>query len=454
MAAMKVSPARAVALELLNRVFKDDAYANLLMPSFLAKAKLTDRDAAFAQELAFSTVRWKLTYDAIINEVSSRSTESMDIELLNCLRLGAHQLLNMRVPAHAALSETVELVRNNCGEKVVGFTNGVLRTISRSSFETWLDVITKGLSETKALSLRYSHPEWIVLALKQSLMTDGLGGELDELLNINNQPAAVNLVALPGLEDRSSYLDQGVENQCSPFGFSIKSGNPADLAGFSAGGIRVQDEGSQIAALALTSSRDVAANEKWLDMCAGPGGKAALLAALAKTNGAHLTANEPQTHRAHLVREALKPFNSSTSTTEWDGRDIGTQAPNTFDRILVDAPCSGLGALRRRPEARWRKSNAELKDLTVLQFQLLESAAKALKPGGLILYVTCSPHLAETTAIIDKASRQLGLEVLDLTSVLNEKYFHGVLPKNRKTVQLHTQRDNTDSMFMALLTKR
>lgn len=448
---MKISPARVVALELLNRVFRDDAYANLLMPTLLAKAKLSDRDSAFAQELGFSTIRWKLTYDAIIDTVSTRPTEEMDLELLNCLRLGTHQLLNMRVPAHAAISESVELVRKNCGEKVVGFANGVLRSISRRNFDSWIEEITTGLSISKVLSIKYSHPEWIVLALKQTLQADGLVDELEQLLQTNNEPAQVNLVALPGLEESKHYSEVSTPNRFSPYGFSISSGNPAELAGFQSGSIRVQDEGSQIAALALATYR-TGDGEKWLDLCAGPGGKAALLAALTSKDSSQLYANEPQHHRAELVREALKPF-ATAVTTELDGRDVGSKSPDSFDRILVDAPCSGLGALRRRPEARWRKTNDELKELTLLQFQLLESAAKALKPGGLLLYVTCSPHLGETTAVIDRAIRQLGLEVLDLSGFLNEKYFQGSLPANRKTVQLHTQRDNTDSMFMALLTK-
>jgi len=450
---MKVSKARSLALEVLNRVSDEGAYANLLLPKLLKKANLDERDAAFAQELAFSTIRWQLTYDEIINKVSTRPSGSMDRILLNCLRLGAHQLLQMRVPAHAAISETVELVRQQCGEKVVGFSNGVLRAISKHDLNFWSHEISDGINETKRLSVQYSHPEWIVTALKQALVADSIPEQLELLLQVNNQPAAVNLVALPGLAEREEFASNSLPDRFSPYGFSIKSGNPAELRGFSEGRIRVQDEGSQIVALAMLGARTAAANETWLDMCAGPGGKAALLAALAKQVQAKLIANEPQKHRADLVRDALLPFTSNSRVTEHDGREMGKIMPNTFDRILVDAPCSGLGALRRRPEARWRKSNEDLKDLTALQFALIESAYQALKPGGLLLYATCSPHLSETTAVVNKTLRQLDLEVLDLTKVLNDKYFNGELPSSRKTVQLHTQRDNTDSMFMALLTK-
>jgi 16S rRNA (cytosine967-C5)-methyltransferase len=445
--------ARQVAFDLLNKVTTEDAYANLLMPALLQKSGLDTRESAFAQELAFSTIRWQYTYDCILNIVSSRPVDQIDPTLLNALRLGAHQLLNMRVPAHAALSETVELVRKNLGEKVVGFSNGVLRRVSEKSFDQWKNLIVEGKNEVETLSILYSHPAWIVQALKQSLVTDGLGDELEALLRSNNTPADVNLVALPGFASRDDYREDDVElDRLSPIGFSLESGRPDELQGFGTG-VRVQDEGSQLAALALANYREVGEGETWLDLCAGPGGKAALLAALSKQTGVSLMANEVQEHRADLVRDALSPIDNRIRVMVEDGRLFGEMMPNKFDRILIDAPCTGLGALRRRPEARWRKSASDLKTLTGLQFELLASGYEALKPGGLLLYVTCSPHLSETTAIIDKAMRNLGCEVLDLTSFMNDKYLHGALPAGRRTVQLHTQRDNTDSMFMALITK-
>ncbi|CAB4678920.1 unannotated protein [freshwater metagenome] len=423
------------------------------MPALLDAAKLETRDAAFAQELAFSTLRWQLTYDAILDTVSSRPVNEIDAIALNALRLGCHQLLQMRVPAHAALNETVQLIRYACGEKMVGFANGLLRRVSEKTFEQWLTVIeAKASSEVERLSLRYSHPQWIVRALQQSLRTDSRDDEIEDLLRINNVPALVNLVALPGLSAREDFTELSEsDNRYSPFGFTLDSGNPADLVEVKTGSVRVQDEGSQLAALALASFRDISKEESWLDLCAGPGGKAALLASIAEIESVSLVANEVQPHRAKLVSQSLKAFPNVKVTIE-DGRNFGDK-PNMFDRILVDAPCTGLGALRRRPEARWRKSAEDLKTLTALQLELLQSAYAALKPGGLLLYVTCSPHLSETTAVIEKAIKQLDVKVLDLTALMNERYMGGTLPANRKTVQLYTDRDNTDCMFMAMLTK-
>lgn len=445
---------RSVALELLNKVTFEDSYANLLMPNLLEEAKLNNRDSALAQEIAFSTIRWQLTYDYILNQVSSRPVEQIEAIVLNALRMGSHQLLKMRIPPHAAINETVNLIRSVVGEKAVGFANGVLRRVSEKSFEQWIDIAEKkATSKIEFLSIQYSHPEWIVRALTQALTADGLADEIEYLLATNNHPAFVNLVALPGLSKVSQFEESGaIPNRFSPYGFSIESGNPGELTEVRIGTARVQDEGSQIAAIALVGFKTVQRGEKWLDMCAGPGGKAALLGSLANNSNATLVANEIQEHRAKLVSNALRPFQSISVTLD-DGRQIGIDSPQQYDRILVDAPCSGLGALRRRPEARWRRTTEDLKTLTQLQFELLESAAKALKPGGLLLYVTCSPHLSETVAIIDKAQRTLGLEVLDLTSSLNTSIMGGTLPTGRKTVQLYTNRDNTDCMFMAMLTK-
>ncbi|MFM1845965.1 MAG: hypothetical protein RIS19_438 [Actinomycetota bacterium] len=445
---------RSVALDLLNKVTFEDSYANLVMPNLLEEAKLNTRDSALAQELAFSTIRWQLTYDFILGQVSSRPVNEIDAIVLNSLRLGCHQLLKMRIPAHAAINETVNLIRAVVGEKAVGFANGVLRRVSEKSFEQWIDIAEdKAKSKNEFQSIQYSHPEWIVRALTQSLTVDGLADQIEDLLATDNHPAFVNLVALPGLSKVSDFESESVRaNTFSPFGFSIESGNPGDIPEVRTGLARVQDEGSQIAAMALVAFRDVKVNETWLDMCAGPGGKAALLAALANQSSARLIANEVQEHRAKLVESALRPFDG-VEVTVTDGRTIGELSPETYDRIIVDAPCSGLGALRRRPEARWRKSAEDLKTLTQLQFELVESASKSLKKGGLLLYVTCSPHLSETTAVIDKAQRTLGLKVLDLTTELNSKLMDQTLPSGRKTVQLYTHRDNTDCMFMAMMTK-
>jgi len=448
-----ISQSRSMALELLNQVTFDDAYANLAMQKLLRHSKMSARDKSFAQELAFGAIRNQLTYDRIIDIVSSRKSSEIDATLLNCLRLGCHQILNMRVPDHAAISETVDLVRKNCGEKVVGFANGILRSISQLPLENWLAQLKRSTSAEEYRTLAFSHPLWIINAYRSALEADGLAEDLEKLLDINNNPAEVNLVALPGLATRPAEGESIQHNKNSPYGFSISGGNPTELDGFENGSIRVQDEGSQLAALTLADFRPIRESERWLDLCAGPGGKSAVLAAIAKLNGVEFEANEPMEHRAALVEEALVSI-GQFKVHRADGRSFANTQSGKFDRILLDAPCTGLGALRRRPEARWRKSDQDLKDLCKLQYELLESAISLLKDDGVCLYVTCSPHLSETTAIIHKAVQNLEIEVEDLTAVLNTKYFSNTLPTNRKTVQLFTHRDGMDSMFMAMLRKQ
>jgi 16S rRNA (cytosine967-C5)-methyltransferase len=219
------------------------------------------------------------------------------------------------------------------------------------------------------------------------------------------------------------------------------------------GRVRVQDEGSQLAALALSRARPILAGERWLDLCAGPGGKAALLAAEALAGGATLVANELIPARAKLVRNALAVFPDPPQVLVQDARNIGDSLAGQFDRILLDAPCTGLGALRRRPEARWRKQPRDVPELTALQTELIASAAKALKPGGVLAYVTCSPHPAETRLIVEQAVARDGLRPLDTAAVLSSFTRQPLELPAALHAQLWPHRHGTDAMFVALLEK-
>ena len=450
---MKTS-SRTVALELLFSVELDDAYANLLLPKLLTASRLDERDTSLAQELSFGTLRWQLFYDRIIEECARRYSDEIDIKALIVLRLGAHQLLGMRIPAHAALDETVELAKQFVSRGAAGFVNGVLRRISERSRDEWLAIVLTGLENPiEKIAVEYSHPIWVVKALQQALALDGREDELSDLLLADNIAPLVSLVALPGLAVQSDFEDLPI-GPSSPIGAQLDSGDPNNLVAFREGRLRVQDQGSQLAALALIEASEIVPGEKWLDLCAGPGGKAALLAAEARINGAQLTCNEIAPHRAKLVRQALTVADSSVIVTEEDGRNYSTKHALEFDRILLDAPCTGLGALRRRPESRWRKQQSDVSDLSQLQEALITDAWACLRPGGVLAYVTCSPHLAETNAIIDWAKRKLkGLELLDTNAVLGRINPRLVLNSKRKTAQLWPHLHQTDAMFIALLTK-
>lgn len=442
--------ARRVAYELLRGVREDGAYANLLLPELIAEAQLDATDAGFATELAYGTLRAQGLYDRIISIAAARPTGRLDAEILDVLRLGAHQLIGMRVAAHAAVDESVRLAQALRKRSATGFVNGVLRTVARSSPGEWRSRAVEGTGGVERLAVEHSHPVWIVEALRASLAVEGRADELEELLAADNAAPRVSLVALPGLADPAALGDPG---SVSPVGARSRGGDPAGNPLVASGRGRVQDEGSQLAALALSRARPVIAGERWLDLCAGPGGKAALLAAEAAAGGARLLANELVPTRARLVRNALMAFDPAPDVVTGDGVRFGS-APERFDRILLDAPCTGLGALRRRPEARWRKTPDDLVGLVGLQSRLLDAAITALAPGGLLAYVTCSPHPAETREVIAGArARHPEVTPLDTPAVVQSIATRDLDLPSGTAVQLWPHRHETDAMFVQLLTK-
>ena len=456
---MTVAPARRVAYETIRAVTASDAYANLLLPKAIARAGLSGADAGLATELTYGTLRRLGTYDAVIAAAADRETARIDPAVLDALRLGTHQLLATRVAPHAAVHETVQLVASAAkGRGPVGFANAVLRRVSRASADEWMVRITElARSDDERLGLRAAHPVWVLRALRRALAAEGRADELDRLLQADNDSPRVTMAALPGLAE----VPAGAElTDYSPIAFRAPSGDPQPLTERSGGRLRVQDEGSQLAALALTRARPVAPGERWLDLCAGPGGKSALLAAEALARGARLEANEPVPARAGLVRQALAAVPLDVPVSEEDGRYRAALAPHTYDRILVDAPCTGLGALRRRPEARWRKQASDVAELATLQRELLTAALDAVRPGGLVGYVTCSPHLAETSAVVADvvAAADGAVEELDARAVLQSLTRAPLdLPTpadGSGRAQLWPHRHGTDAMFISLLQRR
>ncbi|WP_434619612.1 RsmB/NOP family class I SAM-dependent RNA methyltransferase [Arthrobacter sp. A5] len=477
----KADPARLVAFEVLRAVSGEDAYANLVLPSRIRHHRLDKRDAGFATELSYGALRGQGTYDAILARCVDRPLEQLDPAVLDALRLGVHQLLAMRVPAHAALDQTVGLARAVIGAGPSTLINAVLRRVSAKDLDEWIAALTEGETESSAIAaLTYSHPEWIVRALRQSLVAHGRDvSEITALLAADNAAPVVNLVALPGLGDLSEAMEEGfIPGGLAPDSALSSGGDPGRLSSVRDGSNRVQDVGSQLVARALAAAEllpapqkgapDAASvtltaeeaapdGERWLDLCAGPGGKAALLAALARQRGATLLANEPAPHRAKLVKQALAAVpREFWSVRIGDGRDLGEQRPEGFDRILVDAPCTGLGALRRRPESRWRRKPSDVGELGPLQRELLAAAIKAVRPGGVVAYATCSPHPAETNAVVlDALRKRDDLQLLDAGAVLNAVSLTGNLDSGHEnTAQLWPHIHSTDAMFLALIRKK
>lgn len=438
-------PARRAAYDTLRAVDERDAYANLTLPALLRDRGISGRDAAFATELAYGTLRGLGTYDAVLGACVDRPLDDVDPEVRDVLRIGAHQLLSSRVPDHAAVSATVDLARSVLGQGRAGFVNAVLRKVAQRSRDEWLDLLCT-TSDDDSLALRYSHPAWIVRAFRDAL--DGSRAATEELLQADNVPAEVTLVARPGRCEVDELLATGARRgRWSPYAAVMSAGDPGAIAAVRESRAGVQDEGSQLVTLALANAPVEGRDTRWLDLCAGPGGKAALLDALAVPRGARLTAVESQPHRAELVRRVVGP---TADVVTADGTDE-QWATGDYDRVLVDAPCSGLGALRRRPEARWRRTPADMASLGRVQRDLLDNAIAAVRPGGVVAYVTCSPHIAETRFVVaDVLKRRNDVERIDARLCLPGVSDLGEGP----AVQLWPHVHGTDAMFLALMRKR
>ncbi|MFB7451875.1 RsmB/NOP family class I SAM-dependent RNA methyltransferase [Streptomyces sp. NPDC056194] len=450
-------PVRMLAFEALRAVDERDAYANLVLPPLLRKArekegpdKFDGRDAALATELVYGTLRRQGTYDAIISACVDRPLREVDPPVLDVLSLGAHQLLGTRIPTHAAVSASVELARVVLGDGRAKFVNAVLRKISQQDLDAWVEQVAPPYDKDAEdhLAVVHSHPRWVVSALWDSLGGGRAG--IESLLEADNERPEVTLVARPG-RITTEELAAGVETEpgrWSPYALRMaEGGEPGAIEAVKEGRAGVQDEGSQLVAIALANAPVEGSDTRWLDGCAGPGGKAALLGALAAERGAFLLASEKQPHRARLVERALAGNPGPYQVIAADGTRP-PWLPGSFDRVLMDVPCSGLGALRRRPEARWRRRPEDLDGFAPLQRALLTEALSAVRVGGVVGYATCSPHLAETRVVVDDVLKKVGgAELIDARPLLPGVPELGDGPD----VQLWPHLHGTDAMYLALL---
>ncbi len=402
---------------------------------------MEERDRNLVTELVYGTLRMQGKHDWILAQISDRPWPEVDPGIVDVARLGVHQIHEMRIPDHAAVAATVEVARKRVGESKASFVNALLRSVTRKSMEEWFAPLAAIKDPVTRMAIQYSHPEWIISAY-YDLLKDW--EQVEAALAINNVPATPTLVSWPGFSTQEDLVALGAQaTQFSEFGASFK-GNPGSLDIVRHRLAGVQDEGSQLVATVFAR---VANGQSWLDLCAGPGGKAALLSAIASTRDIKFTANEISTPRANLVMNVVH------GARVWvgDGREIASHG-ESFDAILIDAPCTGLGALRRRPEVRWRRSLKDLRELTQLQRELIESAISVLKPSGVFGYATCSPHLAETTVQVnDILKNHPELELIDIAPYLPK----GLESATRGgAMALWTHLHGTDAMFLALLRKK
>ena len=437
----KADPVRLLVFDILTEVNRRDGYSNLLLPRALDASAFDQRDKAFATELLYGTLRMQGRHDYVLSQVSDRPWGEVDTGIVDVTRMGLQQIFEMRVPMHAAVSETVELARKVLGESKASFVNALLRKVSARSLEEWLEPVALMNDEVSRLAITYSHPEWIVSAYFDLLRDYE---EVRALLEANNTPAKPTFVTWPGRSDIAEFQEWGaVQTPYSPYGFRADV-TPSALEAVRHRRAGVQDEGSQLVATIFAAA---AANKSsWLDLCAGPGGKAALLASIASQGEHRFIANEISQIRADLVKQVV----GAHEVWVGDARDIAARGEG-FDAILADVPCTGMGALRRRPEVRWRRSLSDLRELSLLQREISDSAISVLNVGGIFGYATCSPHLAETSiAVADILKKHPELEQIDIQPYMPSGIEGGV---RDKSMALWTQRHNTDAMFLALFRK-
>ncbi len=445
-----MDPARQAAYDVVHAVSVRDAYANLALAATLRERGLAGRDAGFATELTHGTLRRRGSYDEVLSRCVNRPLRELDADVLDVLRLGTHQLLGMRVPPHAAVATSVDLSRTVAGVGASKFVNAVLRKVATKDLDGWLAAVAPpyDVDPVGHLATVHAHPRWIVTAFRDAL--DGSLAETAAALAADNEPARVTLAAWPGRSSVAELQLAGAQPaRWSPYAATLEEGDPHLVPAVAEGRAGVQDEGSQLVAVALADVPVEGGDTRWLDVCAGPGGKAALLAGLALARPARLLAADRQPHRAALVARALGESAGVLGTVVADSTAPGWRA-ESFDRVLVDAPCTGLGALRRRPEARWRRTSDEPAALAPLQADLLGAALDSARPGGVVAYVTCSPHLTETRGVVDAvlADRD-DVERVDARPSLPGVPQLGEGPD----VQLWPHRHGTDAMYLALLRK-
>ena len=432
---------RLLAFDLITEVNRNEGYSNLLLPQALSSSALEERDRNLVTELVYGTLRMQGKHDWVLAQISDRPWSEVDPGIIDVARLGVHQIHEMRIPDHAAVAATVEVARKRIGESKASFVNALLRSVTRKSIDDWFAPLLDIKDPVLRMSIQYSHPEWIISAY-YDLLKDWQ--QVEAALEINNVPALPTLVSWPGYSTQEELIALGAEaTTYSTLGARWK-GNPGSLETIRHRLAGVQDEGSQLVATVFAS---VASGASWLDLCAGPGGKAALLSSIAAQRDISFTANEISTPRADLVRRVVHGARVWTG----DGREVATHG-ESFDAVLIDAPCTGLGALRRRPEVRWRRTLKDLRELTQLQRELINSAIEVINPGGVLGYATCSPHLAETTVQVSEIiKKHPEMELVDITPYLPQSLENAT---RGGAMALWTHLHGTDAMFLAVLKKK
>ncbi len=454
---MKVSAARSAAFEILRRVETEDAYASNLLASARCE-DLSREDHALAQELTLGALRWQGQLDFLIEHFSRRKINKLDTAVLLALRLGLYQLLFLsRVPAHAAINESVNLVKANNLHSAAPMVNAVLRAAQRAG-ATAMASLTQSLNDPLIkLSIETSHPAWLL-----ARWTKRFGADEARALAFSNNRAPqtafrFNALRAPIETTRQWLAEHDIVTRPSslaPGAEIVVTGSlSAHAEPVQQGWIYFQDEASQlVACLAAESARDARA-PRVLDVCAAPGSKTMLMAARL-SDDALIVAGDLHLHRLSTMLElATRCGLSNLKLVQFDATaEMPFVADHGFDVVLLDAPCSGLGTLQRHPEIKWRMNEAKIHELAELQRHLLSNAAKQVRPGGLLTYSVCSSEPEEGEEVIAQFRHQHS----EFRDVTRERLTElGVDPVNLLTsafgARTFTHRHGCESFFFCVL---
>ncbi|WP_379154186.1 16S rRNA (cytosine(967)-C(5))-methyltransferase RsmB [Paenibacillus sp. sgz5001063] len=391
--------AREVALDILVRVEQQGAYSNLLLNSSLQKSSLSREDTGLATELVYGSISRLITLDYVLGGFVSKGVAKLQPWVRNLLRLSLYQIMYLnRVPSHAAVNEAVNIAKKRGHQGISGMVNGVLRSVLRAGD---LPVLPENLSREERISVLHSHPLWMV---RQWAAEYGLEAA-EAICAANNEPPVSSVRVNLTMISREALLAQMVEagleaspSQLSPYGIIVKGGgNLALSTWYRDGYLSVQDESSMLVAEAVAPEPGM----RVLDCCAAPGGKSAHMGELMKDEG-FIYANDLHPHKAQLIGDQAKRLGlDSIVTGSSDALQLAQKfEPESFDRILLDAPCSGLGVIRRKPDLKWRKQPEDVASVAELQSELLQTVSGLLKPGGILVYSTCTTEQAENSKII------------------------------------------------------
>lgn len=441
--------ARQTALTILSETESKNGYLNLIFMNAMKKNN-SSLDAAFIKELVFGVYRNKLLLDYIIRKHSSLRLKKIEPKVLNALRMGVYQLLFMdKVPPHAAVSESVSLVKKNNRAQTVGFANAVLRSVLRD-IESQKNLLPSEENNINYLSIKYSYPETLV-----SFFIKTFGENAENLMKAGNKTPEL-CVRVNSLKTTREQLKRelslaGIESENTPFtdcGLYLFDASEKSRARFSHL-FTVQDQSSQLAAIALSPQK----NDLVLDLCSAPGGKTTHMAELMENKGEILAFDLYEKRLSGVISSSERLGISIIKTKQADATVLMPELVGITDKILLDVPCSGLGIIRRKPDIKYKENITDFSEILTVQKKILNTAKKYLKPGGIMVYSTCTVNPAENLDMINSFLKENPDFKID---PIKSQHITGEMKNRAETgvIEVFPHTDNSDGFFVCRLKKQ